>query len=62
MANYTVVAIADIFAQQLVVTSGGNVSGERTPTAGTIGAKIWIYHALYEATANTNPGSFYVQT
>ena len=62
MANFTVVPIADLFAQQLVVTTGGNVSGERTPTEGSILAKIWIYHALHEATANTNPGSFYVQT
>ncbi len=62
MANYTVTAIADLIANQQVTHAASVIGADKTPAEGSILAKIWMYHALHEATANTNPGTFHVQT
>ena len=62
MADYTVTTVFDLIAHQRGTHPYHVIGSARAPLAGSIVAKIWLYHALHQATANTNPGSFYVQT
>lgn len=62
MADYTVTGVFDLIGHQRGSHPYHVIGSARTPAEGSILAKIWLYHALHEATANTNPGSFYVQT
>ncbi len=67
MADYTVTPVFDLMAHTRVThdpgESSSNVLGAaRAPAEGSILASIWMYHALHEATVNTNPGTFFVQT
>lgn len=67
MAKFTVVAVADMIAHQRVTHSATALSSSVigsviTPTAGSILARIAIFHGFREATANTNPQTILVQT
>ena len=62
MTDFTVTTIADNIAHQRLAHPGHVIGTTEVPAVGSFLAKIWMYHALHEATANTNPGAFYVQT
>ena len=62
MADYTLSTIVELISHRLVTHPGQAIGADRTPAAGSIFARIWFRHALHEATANTNPGSFRIQT
>ena len=62
MTDFTVTTVADNIAHQRLTHPAHVIGTTETPAEGSILAKIWMYHALHEATANTNPGSFYIQT
>jgi len=62
MADYTTAAIADAIAHVHLTHPESSTITSITPTAGAIGAYIHMHHGFIEATTNTNPGSFYVQT
>jgi len=62
MANFTQAVVADAIAHQHITHPNSVYGADITPTAGSLWATVHMSHALIEATANTNPGSFYVQT
>lgn len=61
MAVYTNAAVADAVAHQHVTHPNSVYGADITPNSGALAALIAISHGFTEATANTNPGSFYVQ-
>ena len=62
MADYTLATVVELIPHQLVTHPGEVIGADRTPAVGSIFSRIWFRHALHEATVNTDPGSFYVQT
>jgi hypothetical protein len=62
MADFTQAAVADAIAHQHVTHANSVYGSAKTPTAGALWAEIHMLHGFIQDTANTNPGSFYVQT
>lgn len=65
MADFSTASLKDAIAHQAVTHPNsvyGLAGGPITPTAGAMWAKIHMHHAFIEAAANTNAGSFFVQT
>ncbi len=64
MAKNTVTAIEDLIAHQRTPHGTGIsvIGAARLVPAGSIAARIWVYHGFTEATINTNPGTFLIQT
>lgn len=61
MADYTVSSVFDLIAHQHV-THPESVYGAARTATDMLGVRIAIHHGFIEAGANTNPGSFLVQT
>lgn len=61
MADFTVSSVFDLIAHQHV-THPNSVYGSARPATDMLFARIAIHHGFIEAGANTNPGSFYIQT
>lgn len=62
MSDFTVGNLTDCIAKEAITHPGVGTPIDITVTDGAIAAYIWIYHASVEATANTNPGWFSIQT
>jgi len=62
MAVFSQASVADAIDHQHVTHPQSVYGSSITPTAGAMWAIIHIHHGFIEATANTNPGSFYVET
>ncbi len=60
MADYTKSAEADLIAHQ-AVTHPNTILSSDTDVSSDLGVTIICYHAIIEATANTNSGSFLIQ-
>lgn len=64
MADYTVSAQFDLIAHQEHThsTTAKAITGTARTSTDMLGVLIHMHHGFVEAGANTNPGSFYVQT
>ncbi|KKN26050.1 hypothetical protein LCGC14_0878560 [marine sediment metagenome] len=62
MSDFTQAAVADAIAHQEITHPNSVYGSSLTPTAGALWAIVHMHHGFIEAAANTNPGSFYVQT
>lgn len=67
MADFTRGSVTDAIAHQHVTHAAEGASAlvvgaDQTITDGAMWAKIELFHGFTEAAANTNPGSFYIQT
>ena len=62
MADFTQGSLTDAIAHAEVTHPNSVYGSSLTPTAGALWAQIHIHHGFIEAGANTNAGSFYIQT
>lgn len=62
MAVFTQAPVADVIAHQEITHPNSVIEDTITPTSGALWTTIHMHHGFIEAAANTNPGSFYVQT
>lgn len=60
MATITKTAAISLLSHQ-AITHPDTVKGNSTDVSTKLAATVACYHASVEATANTNPGSFYIQ-
>ncbi len=61
MADYTVTSVFDLIAHQHV-TNPNSVYGAARTATDMLAVRISIHHGFIETGANTDPGSFYIQT
>jgi len=62
MADFTQAGVTDAIAHTHVTHPNSVYGSPITPTGGALWAQVHMHHGFFEAGANTNPASFYVQT
>lgn len=62
MADFTQAAVTDTIPHQLISHANSVYGTPIAETDGNLWAQIHMHHAFIQATVNTDPASFYVQT